>query len=322
MKVARLFVACCGLVGGAFVSAKPDVLLVTGASGTEAYGNLFNEWGADWRSVAEKAEANFLQVGPAAPAEGETVKETLRVRLAEQPKQGPEPLWLVLVGHGTFDGRTAKFNLVGPDLSAAELGAWLKDFERPLVALFCFSSSAPFLKPVTGKGRVVVTATRSGFEQNFCRFGGHLAGTLADPEADLDKDGQTSLLEAWLAASRRTAAFYADEGRLATEHALLDDNGDARGTQADWYKGLRLTKNSAEGDLLPDGLRAHQLHLVCGESETALTPEQRLRRNALELDLARLRARKADLEEDVYFRRLEALLLDLGTLYFPETASP
>ena len=302
--------------------AKPDVLLVVGASGTEEYGRLFKEWGADWRRAAEQAEGNFLQVGFAAPAEGETIKESFRGMLVEQPKQGPEPLWLVLIGHGTFDGRTAKFNLVGPDLSAAELGAWLKDFERPLVALFCFSSSAPFLKAVTGKGRVVVTATRSGFERNFCRFGGYLAETLTGSAADLDKDGQTSLLETWLAASRRTTAFYADENRLASEHSLLDDNGDARGVQADWYKGLSLTKNSPEGDLLPDGLRAHQIHLVPRESDRALTPEQLLRRDALELDLARLRARKADLKEDDYFRRLEALLLEIGALYFPETASP
>ena len=324
MKAACLFVFCCCVGGAVFVSAKPDLLLVTGAAGTEEYGSLFAEWGGDWEGAAEKAEARFHQVGPVPAAEEETVKDSLRALLAEQPKQGPEPLWLVFIGHGTFDGRTAKFNLVGPDLSASELGDWLEGFERPLVLLACFSSSAPFMKkPLAGKGRVVVTATRSGFEQNFCRFGGALAKAMDDPAADLDKDGQTSLLEAWLAASRSTAAFYAEEGRLATEHALLDDNGDAKGTQADWYKGINPVKTSAEKGLLPDGLRAHQLHLVPGENERALTPEQRRRRDALELDLARLRARKAELEEEDYFRRLETLLLDLGALYFPsDAASP
>ena len=92
------------------------------------------------------------------------------------------------------------------------------------------------------QNRVVVTATRSGDEQNFARFGQYLAEAIADPRADLDKDGQVSLLEAFLTASSRVDEYYRTRSQLATEHALLDDNGDRLGTPADWFRGVRATE--------------------------------------------------------------------------------
>ena len=92
---------------------------------------------------------------------------------------------------------------------------------------------------------MIVTATKSGFEQNFARFGQHLADALADAAADLDGDGQTSLLEAYLTASRATAEFYRQSGRLATEHALLEDTGDGLAMPADWYRGVRPAQKPA-----------------------------------------------------------------------------
>ena len=136
----------------------------------------------------------------------------------------------MLIGHGTFDGKTTKFNLRGPDVTAADLARWLKPFSRPLVVVDTTSCSAPLINTLSGSNRVVVTATRSGYEENFTHFGHFLAEALSDPEADLDKDHQVSLLEAFLTAARQTAEFYKTEGRIATEHALLDDNGDGLGT--------------------------------------------------------------------------------------------
>jgi len=223
-------------------------------------------------------------------------------------------LWLIFIGHGTFDGKEAKFNLRGPDISADELAAWLKPFHRPLAVINCASSSSPFINKLSAAGRVVVTATRSGYEQNYARFGQFIAEAIADPAADLDKDEQTSLLEAFVMASRRVKEFYDAEGRLATEHALLDDNGDGLGTPADFFRGVRAVKKPAEGATV-DGLRAHQLHLVRSERELRMPPEVRLRRDELELALARLRDSKASFEEDEYYRRLENLMLELARFY-------
>src|SRR5258708_34249236 len=106
----------------------------------------------------------------------------------------------------------------------------LRPCRRPLAVLQCASASGPFLNALSAPGRVIITATRSGYEVNATRFGGYLARAIADPAADLDKDGQTSLLEAYLAASRQAEQFYKEQGRLMTEHALLDDTGEGLGT--------------------------------------------------------------------------------------------
>ena len=243
-----------------------------------------------------------------------TDKERLRRALEARGGAGPEPLWLVLIGHGTFDRRETKFNLRGPDVSDAELAGWLKGVTRPVAVVNGASSSGPFLNKLSDPNRIVVTATRSGEESNYARFGSHIAEAIGDPAADLDKDGQTSLLEAYLAAGGRVEEFYKSEARLATEHALLDDNGDGLGTPADWFRGVRAVKRAAEGASL-DGLRAHQLHLVPGERERLLSPEARRRRDELEREVAALRERKGEMPEGEYYARLETLMIELATIY-------
>src|SRR4029079_7472330 len=145
--------------------------------------------------------------------------------------------------------------------------------------------------------RVIITATRSGQELNLTRFGKYISEAIVDSRADLDKDGQTSLLEAFLSAARQTLDFYKTEGRLATEHALLDDNGDGLGTQADWFRGVRAVKKPTQGKEI-DGLHAHQWHLVRSAEEQQLTAEQRKRRDELELKIAKLRDAKTSMQED------------------------
>ena len=292
---------------------KPTVLLVIGAAGEEEFGKNFAEWAASWEKAARSAGAKQLTLG-SQQAEGASDHDRLKQSLADEAKDGAGELWLVLIGHGTFDGKEAKFNLRGPDVTATELAAWLKPFRRPVAVINCASSSGPFLNQLSAPGRVVITATRSGTEQNYARFGEHFAAAIANPEADLDKDGQTSLLEAFLFASSRVAEFYKTEGRLATEHALLDDNGDGLGTPPDWFRGIRAVKRAKEGATL-DGLRAHQFHLVRSEQERQMPAAVRAKRDELELSIARLRDAKTELSEAEYYRKLEPLLLALARLY-------
>jgi hypothetical protein len=223
-------------------------------------------------------------------------------------------LWLVLIGHGTFNGKESKFNLRGPDFSAIEMAEWLKPFRRPVAFINCASASAPFINALSGSNRVVVSATRSGHEQNYARFGKYLSEGIGDLKADLDKDGQTSLLEAFIIGSKKASEFYKNEGRLATEHALLDDNGDGYGTPADWFRGVRAQKKPAQGNSV-DGLRAHQMHLVRSEEEQKLTLETRAKRDDLERSIIKLRDEKTQLAEEEYYSRLEALLLDVARIY-------
>ncbi len=299
-------------------TAKPVVIVVVGAAGEPEYAPQFIRWADLWKQACSRGGAEFVAIGiddSGAASDRERIRETL----AGQPRQTTAPLWLVLIGHGTFDGRMARFNLRGPDLAASDLAEWLKPIGRPIAVIDTASASAPFLKELSASGRIVITATRSGFEHNYARFGQYLAEAVAEPQADLDKDGQTSLLEAFLTASKAAGAFYTAAGRLATEHALLDDNGDALGTPAEWFRGIRPTQK-ARDDATLDGYRAHQLHLVHSPTEIALPQDVRARRDQLELQVMALRDMKARFSEAEYFAKLEPLLREIARIY--EQAGP
>ncbi len=311
---------------------KPTVIVVIGAAGTKEYGAQFTKWARLWEEACSKGKAKFAAIGldtvegspaPVLPPlllsrESTGVRANDRTALqkilADEPKQTTAALWLVLIGHGTFDGRTAKFNLRGPDISADDLAEWLKPLLRPIVVINTASSSAPFLSKLSAQGRVVITATKSGYEQNYTRFGQYLAAAIAEPQADLDKDGQTSLLEAFLTASGRVDEFYSAAGRLVTEYALLDDNGDGLGTRADWFRGIRPVRKAEDSASL-DGYRAHQFHIVHSEAENKIRPGLRAQRNRLELEVVKLRDAKEKLSEEEYFSKLEELLYDIAQIY-------
>jgi hypothetical protein len=302
------------------LAPRQTVIVVVGAAGTPEYATQFASWARLWEQACAKSNAEFIAIRH---DENTASSDLARVRdvLAGQSRETTAALWLVLIGHGTYDGRTAKFNLRGPDLSASDLAQWLKPMRRPLVVIDAASSSAPFLKELSSPGRVVITATKSGFEQNYARFGQYLAEALIDPKADLDKDGQTSLLEACLTASHAVSDFYAAAGRLATEHALLDDNGDTFGTPAEWFRGIhpvaqgqRDARSAQTGPTL-DGYHAHQLCLLYSPAEIAMPAELRARRDQLELQVMELRDARAKLSEDEYFSKLEPLLREIAKVY-------
>src|SRR6266516_1665976 len=318
-----LFLAALSATGSSATNGEDcaTVIVVVGAPGEEQFGKSFEQWTARWEKASREAGAKFVVLGQR-QTNAATDLEQLKQTLAMEPKDLSSELWLVLIGHGTFDGKEARFNLRGPDLSASELEDWLKPFRRPLAVINCASSSGPFLNKLSAANRVIVVATRSGYEQNYARFGQFVAEAITDhPQADLDKDGQTSLLEVFLAASQRVADFYNAEGRLATEHALLDDNGDRLGTPADWFRGIRAVKKASDGAAL-DGLRAHQFHLVRSEQERKLSPETRARRDELELGIAGLRESKSQMSEDGYYRELEKLLIEVARLYDQSPVNP
>ena len=298
---------------GTNATERATVIVAAGAAGEVEFGKEFSQWAETWTKASNQAGANEIVIG-LAPTNTTSDLLLMKQALANQPTNSIAELWVVLIGHGTFDGKEAKFNLRGPDLSATELAEWLKPFRRPLVIINSASSSSPFLSKLSAPNRVIVTATRSGSEENFARFGKYITESIADPVADLDKDGQTSVLEAFIMASRRVGEFYEAEGRLATEHALLDDNGDGLGTPADFFRGVRAVKKPAGGGLV-DGLRANQIHLVRSAEEQKLSPKLRDRRDELELAVARLRETKNTLREEEYYQKLEKLMLELAELY-------
>jgi len=301
-------------------SNSTTVVVVVGAPGEPEFGTNFVQQASLWQAACARADCRCVTLG-LEPESQTNDFSLLQQTLGAEPKNGAAQLWLVLIGHGTFDGKEARFNLRGPDVSATDLALWLQPFSRPLAIIDAASCSAPFLNKLSGTNRLIISATRTGNEQYYVRFGQYFAEAITNPEADLDKDGQVSLLEAFLAASSRTAQFYKAEGRIATEHALLDDNGDGLGTPADWFRGLRAVRR-AKDNVIVDGLLAGQFCLVPSESERTLTAEQRARRDALERAVLVFRERKAALSEDEYYSHLEKLLLDLARFYSANTSPP
>jgi hypothetical protein len=313
--------------------ARPTLLVVAGAPGQEDYVAEFSQAVTNWVKAADLAKARVVTVGvpvrlqaPSAtnaptPTSGDSVplanvtdRERLEQAIAAEAAVKEGELWIVLIGHGTFDGKQAKFNLQGPDVAAADLAEWLKPMVRSVALINGSAASAPFINTLAGTNRVVVTATRSGNELNYARFGRFFAEAVVDSSADLDKDGQTSLLEAFISASKRTAEFYKNENRLVTEHALLDDNGDGLGTPADWFRGVRAEKKAVNA-VSVDGRRANQMHFIRSNAEQQLSAEARQQRDAIEARVEDLRGQRKELGDEEYFKRLEGLFAELARVY-------
>lgn len=295
----------------ATTAPQTTVIVVVGAPGEEEFGKQFTDWSGKWMTAATKASAKSLLIGT--KAETNDLAQ-IEAALAAEPKESASELWLVLIGHGTFTANEAAFNLRGPDLTAARLATLLKPFKRPVAVIDCASSSGPFVAALSGPNRVVITATRSGAEVNFSRFGQHMADAIGSTEADLDKDGQTSLLEAFILGSARTQEFYKSNDRLATEHALLEDNGDGMAVQGDWFRGIRAVKK-AKDNAPADGTLANQFVLVRSDSENRFDDAFRARRSQLEGELEKLRQQKSTLSEADYLARMEPIAHALARTY-------
>ena len=312
-----------------------QLILVIGAPGTDEYATNFKTWAERWEAAAQRGGITCTVIGkrhsepsvsatpavapePAAAAtsnseESDAAKLFQAIESLSSTKSS-EPLWIVFLGHGTFDGRTASWNLHGPDITAEGLATACQKLERPLATVVCSSCSAPFINVLSGPDRIVVTATKDGNQIQYSRFGDAMSTAISTLEADINRDGQTSLLEAWLFASRRTAEFYKTEGRLATEHSLIDDNGDGKGVRSELYVGDRIVDNAENPELI-DGRNAARWHFVRSDEERRLSVEQREERNTLEAQVEQLRKQKSSLPEDEYLKQLEVIAVQLAEIY-------
>lgn len=316
------------------------VLLVGGAGGEPKYADSIQTSLEAWMGLWER-RANVQVVGPHLPQEdAATESDFERCRrwfaalepsadtALESPPTSMEA-WVVLIGHATAHEQEIKFNLRGPDVSTAELADWMKQADQRCPQLrwrivIAASSSGAFLKPLAGPNRIVVVSTKSGREHHWSRFGEALARRLTDRSADLDHNGELSLLEAFLAASRDTQRYYEEAGQLATEHALIDDNGDGVGTPAEFFTGTRVT-GRARSDQPIDGKAGQRTSLSASVSPLArrspLTAEERDHRERLLEAIDSLRSSKGQLDAEAYHDQLQAMLLELADLLLEPQAN-
>ena len=301
------------LVGGDGAKAG-KLVLVVGAAGTPEFGEEFREWGERWRKVAEQSGLQFVSIGSEENQAAATDRDLLRESLNSASDESTQPLWVVLIGHGTYARDVAKFNLRGPDVSGADLADWLTGVARPVVIVNCASASGPFVNRLSGPKRIVVTATRSGIEQNYARFGNYLSEAIGSPESDLDHDGEVSIQEAFLRASAGVRMFYQAEDRIETEHSLIDDNGDGKGTPATMFRGVRPNARAKDG-LALDGTTALRITVAPSGGRLPFTLKELQERAEIESEIDLLRAKIGELDRQALDVALLPLMLRLSRIY-------
>lgn len=283
------------------VDANKFAVIINGAGGEPAYAKQFEQWTNELRSALSDRfsfDRRRLIVLPNAKA---TDVKTTFAKLSTQ-MDANNVLFVFLIGHGSYDGKESKFNLVGPDLSASEYNTLLSALPTKRIVLFNMASaSGEFVKSLSAKGRIIITATKSGQETNATRFAGFFIAALNAKDADTDQDGHTSVLETFVYANRLTADFYTRAGRLATEHALLEDNGDGVGRE----------KPEAGEGLLARATYLDSLN-VDEAAATAATGRLLKERTRLEAEIEQLIARKAGIPEAEYEATLERLFIELA----------
>jgi hypothetical protein len=285
-------------------------VVISGASGEETYAKQFAQWASTLRhALTERLgfAEDRLQLLTENPADDRAARATAaEVRRAFAALQGAvkadSSVFIFLIGHGTYDGKQAKFNLVGPDLPVGEWRELIGALNaRRVVVLNMASASGEFVKPLSAAGRIVVTATRSGQEQNATHFAEHFIAALDARDADADQNGRVSVLEAFNYAARLTAETYTRAGRLATEHPLIEDSGDGVGHER------------AEGG---DGALARTTYfdsLNATEAAASAEMARLLReRTRFEEEIEQLKLRKSQMAEAAYETELERLFIGLA----------
>jgi len=293
-------------------------LIVSSASGNSEFKEKFWNWSSQMMQVLKdemripRENIVLLTEDPsqnAALVNGKATKAELAKAfdglVAKVPADGR--LLVLLIGHGSFDGIDYKFNLVGPDATGTEFQNWLDRFEKRQVVLVSSTPCSGVLtKTLSRSGRIVITATKSEFESNDTIFGQFFIDAFKNKAADTDKNSEVSMLEAYLYAAQRVEAWYKEQGRLATEHPLLEDSGDAKGV-------ARPSPANGEG-LLAAKVSLHAPSTALATTGGASPELQALgaEKQRLEGAIQDLKYKKATLPEAEYNPQMESLLIQLA----------
>lgn len=261
-------------------AAAERALFVAGLGGEPDYEQRFQSLA---REGAKLAGGEAL-TGPQA------TKHALRDAIARAASGlgDADTLLLVLIGHGTYDGLSYKFNLPGPDVTTDELRSWLEPVKARQIVVLATSASGAALKELAHPRRAVFAATRSGMEKNAVTFPRYFVEALRDPAADTDKNEAVSAVEAFRYATQKTAAFFETQKRIATEHAAMEDPAGIGRAPLVRFGAAQAALN----DPVKRALLAH--------------------REKIEAEIEKLKREKAAMPLDEYKKRLQALLVALA----------
>jgi hypothetical protein len=291
--LAAVLLAAGALAPSSAIAQRVHVLAITGLSGEPAYRLAFesaastlvdsarSRWKVSDSSLVVLAEDTTSK---RLRASGRSTKDEIAkafMTLSRRVAPG-DVLVVFIVGHGSGEGADSRVSLPGPDATAADFAGWLAGFARQSVVFVnAASGSGDFRAALAGPRRVVVTATRTALERNESKFATPFVRGLTSDEADADKDGRVSVLEAFTYARKEVARAYETESKMLTEHAALSDSAVAR----------TVSFGAARGVIDP---RA-----------AALVTE----RQDLEAQVAALRGKKESMPAAAYDAELERLLV-------------
>ncbi len=275
---------------------QQHALIITGLGGEATYRDAFFGVAVLLHDVAKEkwnvADSSLIVLTEDAARDpkrfdGRSTKEAVAqafLKLSRRAKPG-DVVFVFVHGHGSGQGAESKINLPGADPTAADYATWLSGFaQQTVVFVNAASASGDFSRILAGPRRVILTATKSSVERNDTRFATHFVRGLSSGEADTNKDGKVSVLEAFSYAQREVVREYETDNRMLTEHAVLSDS--------------TLAATVAFGG-----------RAVSSDPRTAALVAER---QALESQVAALRARKDSMTVSAYEAELERLLVAIA----------
>jgi hypothetical protein len=275
---------------------QTHLLVVTGVPGDEEHAQKFQKWAAAFIDAAKKKdavpEANITLLADKQATKGGVEKAFADLAARVKPA---DAVVVLLLGHGSFNGTQAAFNLMGPDLTVEEWTRLLGKLPAQRVAFVdTTSSSGAFLPAIAAPGRVVITATKTGGERNETLFPEYFVAAFDDPAADRDRNGHVSIAEAFEFAKSRVVQAVQQKGLLLTEHAVMEDSGGG-GLASTLFLGTGRADAALAADLSDPAMKK-------------LVEEK----DAIDQQIAALRSKKAAMDEAQYDAQLEKLLTELA----------
>ena len=289
-------------------SRERFAVVISGASGGSNYADNYAEWRTTLATALKdkrglKPENVIVLSEDAASDKDRSTRDGVKRALSSVAARlkSDDLLMVVLIGHGTLDGPDAKFNLVGPDLGAHEWAQLLVKLPGRLIFVNTSGSSYPFLKELSGPNRVVITATDSAVQRFDTVFPQFFASAFDQETADTDKNGRISVWEAFAYASHQVGQWYEDRGQLTTERAVIDDDGDRAGKEA-----------QVPGS---DGGIARGVYLdpdPADATQDKVLAELLQRKTMIEVEMEALKGRKNSMASAEYEAEFEKLAVELA----------
>jgi len=297
--------------------AARQALIITGAAASDEIRARFSQWSNSLHDVLARdygyssdTVTLLLDDGSTAGAnprvDGSSLREDIeaavsRLQLALQPG---DQLTIFMIGHGSSSDASAKFNIVGPDITGAEFATLLAAFrQQDLVVINTTSGSFDFSAQLAAPGRVILSATRTRAERYDPMFARYLIEALDARAGDRDKNGRVSVLEAWTFASQSVQGWYSEQGRLPTERSVIDDNGDGN---------FSLEPSASAGDGSLAEIAYFDNHSAGPQKSSPEARALLAEMQELERAIFLLRGQKANYLEEDYWTRMETLLIDLA----------